>query len=102
MNYIVRPRAWLDIEETIIYLRDHADIETGVRFWQQTQNTFTFLAQQPEIGRQRPDLKPFGLRSWRVNGFEKWLIFYTIGGSEMEIFRVKHGMIDLPKVFERK
>ena len=99
MKYIVRPQAWLDIEETMTYLRDQADDETSIQFWQQTQNTFKFLTQQPGVGRPRLDLKPAGLRSWRVNKFENWLIFYSIGETDIDIFRVRHGMMDLPKVF---
>ena len=32
MKYIVRPRAWLDIEETMKYLRDQAGDETAIAF----------------------------------------------------------------------
>ena len=100
MRYIIRPQAWFDIEETMTYLRDHADGQTAVRFWQRTQDTFAVLTKQPGMGRLRPDLRPATLRSWRVNDFENWLIFYTVGQTELEIFRVKHGMMDLSKVFE--
>jgi plasmid stabilization system protein ParE len=47
----------------------------------------------------RHDLRPPGLRSWRVDGFENWLVFYVIK-TEIEIVRVRHGMMDLPKIFE--
>lgn len=86
----------------MVYLRDHADEETANRFCEQTQQTFEFLAKQPGVGRQRSELKPRGLQTWRVNGFEKWLIFYRHGGSEVEIFRVKHAMMDLPKLFGKE
>jgi plasmid stabilization system protein ParE len=39
-------------------------------------------------------------RSWRVNGFEKWLVFYLTGEKEVEIIRVRHGMMNLPEIFE--
>jgi plasmid stabilization system protein ParE len=45
-------------------------------------------------------LKPPGLRSWRVNGFEKWLVFYLTGETEVDIIRVRHGMMNLPEIFE--
>jgi plasmid stabilization system protein ParE len=44
MKYIVRPRAWLDIEETMKYLRDQAGGEMGIRFWRRAQDTFAMLA----------------------------------------------------------
>jgi toxin ParE1/3/4 len=100
MKYTVRPRAWLDLEETMAYLRDQAGDELAVRFWGLAQETFDALTRQPFLGRPRPDLKPPGLRSWRVNGFENWLIFYQ-AGTTVEIFRVRHGMMDLPKVIQK-
>jgi plasmid stabilization system protein ParE len=101
MNYTIHPRAWLDLEETMTYLRDQAGDEMAVRYWAQAQETFAALTRQPFLGRPRPDLNPPGLRSWRVNGFENWLIFYQAGAG-IEIFRVRHGMMDLPKVFRKE
>ena len=100
MKYTVRPRAWLDLEETMAYLRDQAGDELAVRFWVQAQETLVALTRQPLLGRPRPDLNPPGLRSWRVTGFENWLIFYQ-AGADIEIFRVRHGMMDLPKIFPK-
>jgi toxin ParE1/3/4 len=99
MSYTVRPKAWLDIEESMTWLREQASKETAIRFWQRTQETFAALARQPGIGRPRPDLKPAGLRSWRVERFEKWLVFYLPKDTEVEIIRVRHGMMDLPEIF---
>ena len=101
MKYAVRPRAWLDLEETMAYLRDQAGDEMALRFWEQAQMTFEGLTRQPFLGRPRPDLNPPGLRSWRVNGFENWLVFYQ-AGETVEIFRVRHGMLDLPAVFQKE
>src|ERR1035437_3111240 len=50
MKYMVRPRAWLDLEETMAYLRDQAGDELAVRFWGQTQETFVALTRQPFLG----------------------------------------------------
>ena len=101
MNYTVHPRAWLDIEETMAYLRDEAGDGMAVRFWEHAQATFAALTRQAFLGRPRPDLKPPGLRSWRVNGFENWLVFYQTGAT-VEVFRVRHGMMDLPKIFQKE
>ena len=101
MNYTVRPRAWLDLEETMEYLRDQAGDEIAVRFWEQVQVTFLALNRQPRLGRPRPDLNPPGIRSWRVNGFENWLIFYQ-SGEAVEIYRVRHGMMDLPEILRKE
>jgi toxin ParE1/3/4 len=96
MKCIVRPKAWLDIEESMTWLRERADNQIAIRFWQSAQETFAALARQPGLGRLRADLKPLGLRSWQVDGFEKWLIFYLTGETEVEIIRVRHGMMNLP------
>jgi toxin ParE1/3/4 len=100
MKYIVRPKAWLDIEESMTWLWARAGDEIAIRFWQGTQETFVALARQPGQGSPRVDLKPVGLRSWRVNGFEKWLVFYISSETEVEIIRVRHGMMNLPEIFE--
>jgi toxin ParE1/3/4 len=102
MTYIIHPRAWLDIEETMTYLREQAGDEIAVRFWEQAQATIIALTRQPFLGRARPDLKPSDIRSWRVNGFENWLVFYQVGATEIGIFRVRHGMMDLPKIFQKE
>jgi len=102
MRYFLRPQAWRDIEETMTFLRDRADEETAIRFWQRAQETFASLTRQPGMGRPRPDLRPVGIRSWRVDDFENWLIFYRVGQSELDIIRVRHGMMDLPKIFEAR
>lgn len=97
MNYTVRSRAWRDIEETMRYLRAEAGDEMAVRFWEQAQASFVALTRQPFLGRPRSDLKPAGTRSWQVKGFENWLIFYCVA-AEIEIIRVRHGMMDLPRI----
>jgi plasmid stabilization system protein ParE len=99
MKYTVRPKAWLDLEETMMHLRVEANEETAIRFWQRAQETFEELARQPGVGRSRPDLKPAGLRSWRVTDFEKWLVFYMTRETAVEIIRVRHGMMDLQEIF---
>ena len=43
MNYTIHPRAWLDLEETMTYLRDQAGDEMAVRYWAQAQETFAAL-----------------------------------------------------------
>jgi toxin ParE1/3/4 len=57
------------------------------------------LALQPLKGRLRKfrgeDLR--GIRSWRVNRFENYLIFYRVTVSRLEILRIKHGAMDFPR-----
>ena len=99
MKYVVRLKAWLDIEESMTWLRERADDQTAIRFWQSAQETFAALARKPGLGRLRADLKPPGLRSWRVDGFNNWLVLYLTGETAVEIIRVRHGMMNLPEIF---
>ncbi len=52
------------------------DIPDELRSWyQELLVTIEELKQHTHLGRQRPDLKPAGIRSWRVKRFSHWLIF---------------------------
>ena len=49
--------------------------------------TFQFLALHPGIGRRRHDLGFPEVRSWRVNGFRRYLIFYRELPDRIQIWR---------------
>lgn len=52
---------------------------------------FEILRERPEAGRLRPELKA-GLRSFPVG---RYLIFYTVNSSDIEIARVIHSARDI-------
>lgn len=58
------------------------------------------MAQTPPlIGRERKDLKQTGIRSWRVNRFARWLIFYEAQNEKaLVIYRVRSGFMDLTQI----
>ena len=56
---------------------------------------FQLLANEPGIGRERPDIKP-GLMSLPV---KKYVIFYRVTDNIVEIARVLSGYRDIPTVF---
>jgi len=62
-------------------------------------DTFDFLARNPGIGRERSDLELPEVRSWRVKGFRRYLIFYRVMPGRIQIWRVLHGPRDLHQVF---
>jgi toxin ParE1/3/4 len=64
-------------------------------FLQAAYDTFEFLVLNPGAGRQRGDLGYEGLRSWRVKGFHRYLIFYRQSPDRIQIWRVLHGSQDL-------
>ncbi len=53
----------------------------------------------PDLGRLRRDLKPDGIRSLVMRRFPRYRIFYRLHQDNIEFLRVKHGMMDLPKLF---
>jgi plasmid stabilization system protein ParE len=58
--------------------------------------TVEFIEKNPNAGRERKDLSPAGIRSWRVRGFPRWLIFYGVDPKKTVIFyRVRSGTMNL-------
>lgn len=59
------------------------------------------MAEQPALGRRRPDLTPDGLRSLPLNEFSKYLLFYRWEEAEdvLEVFGVIHGAMNLAAIF---
>jgi len=58
-------------------------------------DSFEFLARNPGIGRSRADLGFPEVRSWHVDGFRRYLIFYRELPDRIQIWRVLHGARDL-------
>jgi plasmid stabilization system protein ParE len=55
----------------------HHDNPTAARsFLEAAYDTFEFIASNPGIGRKRADLGFPQVRSWRIPGFRRYLIFY--------------------------
>jgi toxin ParE1/3/4 len=98
VEVLVRHDAELDAFGYFQYLREN-NPEAALRFLQAVDGTVEKLALQPLKGRLRRfrgrDLK--NIRSWRVDGFENYLIFYRFTGSRLEILRLKHGAMDFPQ-----
>lgn len=72
------------------------------RFLDAAEFTFMELAKQPELGRSRKfsDARLKNLRSFRIKGFENYLIFYRPSVAGVEILHVLHGARDLEAFFE--
>jgi toxin ParE1/3/4 len=58
-------------------------------------DTFDFLARNPGLGRERSDLDFPEIRSWRIKGFRRYLIFYRALPDRIQIWRVVHGARNL-------
>ncbi len=69
--------------------------DAALRFLQAAYDTFEFLTLNPGIGRRRANLGYPEVRSWRVKGFRRFLIFYREFPDRVQIWRVLHGTRDL-------
>lgn len=99
-RYHLRPAAARDLDEQAAYLAQEASLETALRFYDDASATFENLARMPGMGERRESGHPrlAELRVWRVEGFEKHLIFYQPADDGIEIIRVLHGARDIDRI----
>jgi len=93
MKRLVRPSFYLDTARAELWLLEHAGGEIADRWHEALWRTIEFLAPHPFVGREGPDLSHRGIRSWRVKGFERWLIFYGARDSALVLYRVVSGPV---------
>ena len=103
VEIFVRHAAELDAFGYFQYINDH-NPDAALRFLAAIDRTVEDLALQPLKGRLRKfrgrNLK--NIRSWRVEGFENYLIFYRFAEMRLEVLRVKHGAMDFPNALRRE
>jgi toxin ParE1/3/4 len=75
--------------------------EAAERFIEAAEQTFKTLADQPGLGRRREfrSARLREVRSWRISGFENYLIFYRTVAHGIQIHHVYHGARDVEKLF---
>ncbi len=83
-----------DLQAVYRYIRAD-DEHSARRFLEKAYDTFEFLAENPLIGRARTEFGHDGLRSWRIQGFGRYLVFYVPREERVQIWRVLHGSRDL-------
>ena len=73
-----------------------------MRFNDAAATTFEKIARMPGMGERWDSSKPrlAGMRVWRVEGFEKHLIFYQSSDEGVAIVLVLHGARDMETVLE--
>ena len=96
MNLFTRPLFYLDIAEEIEKLAKRAGASTALRWDAAVKRTIKELLAHPHLGHERKDLNPPTIRSWRVHGFPRWLIFYRVEEPKLVLLRVRYGTMDLP------
>lgn len=78
----------------------NAGVDIAERYLAAFDATVKLIGTQPDIGRMRRfrDRRLKGLRSFAIQGaFRVHIIFYRVEGDAMLVFRVMHGMRDLPR-----
>lgn len=91
-----RAAARRDLVDHFVYLAENAGVETAERFLAQAEASVDDLAQQPGMG---APLTPrsaalAGLRKWRVQDFDKHLIFYLPRRDGISVVRVLYSVRD--------
>jgi plasmid stabilization system protein ParE len=95
MKAFARPAFYQDVEREQLWLLENVGSELADKWHEAVWETIWYLASHPEFGRLRKDLKFDGIRSWRVNGFKRWLIFYGVRENTLVLYRVVGGQMDL-------
>lgn len=102
-NFILAPEVEGELLAIADYLAEH-NPDAADRFIDAAYETFTKLAAFPGIGRQRRfrHARLQHVRSFRVNGFDEYLIFYGPLPDGIEVYHVFHGARDLERLFEEE
>jgi plasmid stabilization system protein ParE len=95
VNVFVRPLFYEDIAEEVYWLLGQAGVEVAEHWHESVWQTVEDLRLSPFLGRKRADLKYPGVRSWRVEHFTRWLIFYGIREDALVLYRVRSGSMNL-------
>lgn len=95
MKRLFRPQFRADIYTEALWLMDNASVEVAERWKDSLRITIRFLGKNPFVGRERKDLEFSGIRSWGVQGFRRWIIFYEVRGANVVFHRVVSGTMNL-------
>jgi plasmid stabilization system protein ParE len=68
----------------------------ATRFESRVIEAYERIVKHPEIGRRRKDINRQNIRSFRVAGFDNYLIFYQVRPDGIVFVRLLHGAMDLP------
>lgn len=90
MPYRLSTLAEQDLDEIWSYVADDASPKTADRLIDEIVDRFDLLAEQPGMGRARPEFG-IGVRSFAV---ENYVIYYRHEDDDVLIARVLHGRRD--------
>jgi plasmid stabilization system protein ParE len=88
-----------DFAELVSRFASEASHEVATHFEDSTCDLVQLLLKNPALGRLRKDLKPPGVRSFRIRGFDRYLLFYQVRGEDLILLRLRHGGMNLQALF---
>ncbi|MGD0494220.1 MAG: type II toxin-antitoxin system RelE/ParE family toxin [Steroidobacteraceae bacterium] len=91
-----RPRARQDLIEIWRYVADDSGEPRADRYLRRLNDVISYLAQQPLMGRKRPEIPEQGIRSFAA---ESHVVFYMALEDGIELVRVIHGSQDLERAW---
>lgn len=91
-----RPRAEVDLLFIWGYIANESNEDRADRYLRRLNDVISYLAQQPLMGRPRPEIDE-GIRSFVA---ESHLIFYLVLEDGMEVVRVLHGSQELESAWD--
>ena len=89
-----RPRARQDLIEIWRYIADDSGEPRADRYLRRLNDVISYLAQQPLMGRKRPEIREEGIRNFAA---ESHVVFYMALEDGIEVVRVIHGSQDLER-----
>ena len=99
MRLVFRQTYLADLVECADYLSTEAGDAVAADWYEALKKALENIRQIPEIGRLRTDLPMPGIRTLNLKKFPKYLVFYRLENGEIELLRIRHGMMHLPELF---
>ena len=89
-RYLLTPSARHDLSAIWDYTAEQWGIEQAENYIRDLQNAIEFLAEKPERGRAREDVKD----GYRSNRCGKHMLFYKDFPGRIEVIRILHQRMD--------
>ena len=98
---VQRRAAEADVAEQLTYLAAERPA-VAHRYAMALENAFARLREMPEVGVLRSfDARTLrAVRVWPLPGFRRFLIFYRVTPTVVEVIRVLHSARDIPRVLK--
>jgi toxin ParE1/3/4 len=96
-----KPRVKIDLLQHFVYIGER-NYDAAERFLRAAREAIHDIARMPTAGGlkhfRHPELS--GIRSWPIDGFKNYVIFYRETKDGIEVLRVLHGARDIERVLQ--